>query len=221
MFKHLGFAIALTGLIGAVAPAPAEAADFKNSFAAAAAPVAAAPAPTTCTVAGCTGVFLGGEISGAGTGVNVIDLGAVNAGGTFMGLTAGYQFYNGTYWLGAKVSVDYQVASTTSPLTPSLSNLFAFEGFEAGGAIATMLNIPPINLPGPLAGAVPTVLIGACQHGSLSGYCAGAAAHFFIPNSKWTIDATYLNAQYSPSVVSPTATAPTENRGSFGATYHF
>jgi hypothetical protein len=151
----------------------------------------------------------------------VLNLGSLNAGGTFLGGTFGYQFYNGTYWLGAKVMVDYQVASTTSPVTPSLSNLFAFEGFEAGGAIASLFNIAPINLPGPLAGAVPTVLIGACQHGSLNGYCAGAAAHFFVPNSKWTIDATYLNAQYSPSTIAPTATAPTENRGTAGATYHF
>lgn len=195
--------------------AQAHAADLTTKAPAVAVPV------SSCSAAGCSGLFVGAEISGSGTGVNVLDLGSLNAAGTFMGATVGYQFYNGTYWLGAKASVDYQVGSTTSQLTPGLSNVFAFEGVEVGGNLATLFNIAPIVLPGPLAGAVPTVLIGACQHGSLSGYCAGAAAHFFVPNSKWTVDVNYLNAQYGPTAVSTNATASTENRGTFGFSYHF
>lgn len=220
MFKHLGLAIALTGLLGAVAPAPAEAADNLSVVKAAA---LTAPAPTTCSVTGCTGIFLGGEISGSGTGINVLNLGSLTQNGTFMGVNGGYQFYNGTYWFGALAHVEYQLASPNSSLTPSLSNVFAFEGFEVGGQLAALFpSVSAITLSGPLAGAVPTVKIGACQHGSLQGYCAGAAAHFFVPNSKWTIDATYLNAQYtSGNSLSGTANVTTENRGIFGATYHF
>lgn len=179
-------------------------------------------APTaSCTAAGCSGFFVGAEISGSGTGVNVLNLGSLNAAGTFMGANAGYQFYNGTYWLGVKASVDYEVGSSTSQLTPGLSNVFAFEGVEVGGNLASLFSIPAITLPGPLSSAVPTVLIGACQHGDLTGYCAGAAAHFFIPNSKFTVDVNYLNAQYGPSKVAPNATVSTENRGTFGFSYHF
>jgi len=182
--------------------------------------IAAPVAP--CSVSGCSGFYLGPEISGSGTGINVINLGTLNADGTFMGVNGGYQFFNGTYWLGAKVAVDYQVAAPNSSLTPSLENVFAFEGMEIGGNLSSLFNIAPINLPGPLANAVPTVLFGACQHGSLNGYCAGAAAHLFIPNSRWTADATYLNAQYSGSNgLGGGATANTENRGTFGFSYHF
>lgn len=175
----------------------------------------------TCSSAGCSGFFLGAEISGSGTGVNVLNLGSLNAAGTFMGANVGYQFYNGVYWLGAKASVDYQVGSTTSQLSPGLSNVFAFEGVEVGGNLASLFSLPAIMLPGPLSSAVPTILVGACQHGNLTGYCAGAAAHFFIPNSKFTVDVNYLNAQYGPTAIAPNATASTENRGTFGFSYHF
>lgn len=175
----------------------------------------------TCSNTGCSGFYAGVEISGSGTGVNVLNLGSLNAAGTFMGANAGYQFYNGTYWLGAKASVDYQVGSTSSQLSPGLSNVFAFEGVEVGGNLASLFNIASIVLPGPLSSAVPTVLVGACLHGSLTGYCAGAAAHFFIPNSKFTVDVSYLNAQYGPTAIAPNAEASTENRGTFGFSYHF
>jgi hypothetical protein len=177
-----------------------------------------------CDVTGCSGFYAGAQISGSGTGVNIINLGSLNAGGTFMGVNAGYQFYNGVYWLGVGAKVEYDVGSTgTSLVGNAFSNkIFAFEGVEFGGAIATMLGIAPLNLPGWLSTAIPTVKVGACQHGSeLNGYCAGAAAHFFIPASRWTIDAEYLNAQYGTTTVSAGVTANTENRGSLGFSYHF
>lgn len=188
------------------------------------APVLAAPV-ATCSNLGCTGFFAGAELSGSGSGVNVLNLASLTSGGTAMGLTGGYQFFNGTYWLGAKASIDYDVAQQNPtfggvPLF-SLSKLFAFEGVEVGGNISTMFNIAPITLPGFLSTAVPTVMIGACQHGSLNGYCAGAGAHFFIPNSRFTIDVSYLNAQYGPTSLSQGVTVSTENRGSFGFSYHF
>lgn len=190
------------------------------------APVYVAPA-NPCSIAGCSGFFVGAQISGSGTGVNVLNLGSLNAGGTFMGANAGYQFYNGVYWLGAKAQVEYDVGDSgaSTNLTGAgafQDKIFAFEGVEFGGAISGMFGLAPLNLPAWLSTAVPTVLVGACQHGSkLQGYCAGAAAHFFIPNSRWTIDAEYLNAQYGATQISPLATANTENRGSFGFSYHF
>lgn len=182
-----------------------------------------------CDVTGCSGFYLGAEVSGSGSGVNVLNLASLNSGGTFMGVNGGYQFYNGVYWLGAKAKIDYAVAqqdpSVAGQPLLSLSNVFAFEGAEFGGNLSPLFGIAPINLPGPLANAVPTVLIGACQHGALRGYCAGAAAHFFIPNSRFTVDVDYLNAQYGPTNVSNIAGTPatisTENRGTFGFSYHF
>lgn len=219
---------------------------FKRSFLALAAAIASSAAlaadvgpvvkaPTyaavkaPCDANGCSGFFVGAELSGSGSGVNVINLASLNANGTYMGLVAGYQFFNGTYWLGAKVKADYAVGQQNPnigglTLTPS-NKFFAFEGVEVGGIISQMFGLAPITLPGPLSTAVPTILVGACQNGALHGYCAGAGAHFFVPNSRFTIDVDYLNAQYGATNVSQIPGVPavisTENRGTFGFSYHF
>ena len=221
MFKRLLLASAAVLL-----SLPAFAADVAPAAKAPAlAPIAAAP----CSMAGCSGFYLGAELSGSGSGVNVINLASLNSNGTYMGGTAGYQFFNGMYWLGAKAKFDYAVGQQNpniGGLTLTSSNkFFAFEGVEFGGNLSALFGLAPINLPGPLANAVPTVLIGACQNGKLQGYCAGAAAHFFIPNSRFTVDVDYLNAQYGATNVSQVpglpATVTTENRGTFGFSYHF
>lgn len=208
----------ITAALTAVAVMPAHAADMSVK-----APVYA-PIANPCTVNGCTGFNLGGQASGAGVGVNVLNLGSLNAGGTYMGVNGGYQFWNGVYWIGFNAKVEYAVASPPSSVVGgSFSNkVFAFEGAEFGGNLLGLFNIPPLNLPGFLATAIPTIKVGACQNGNaLRGYCAGAAAHFFVPNSRWTIDAEYLNAQYGATTTAPGVTANSENRGSFGASYHF
>lgn len=188
------------------------------------APVYTVPA-NPCAVGACTGFFLGGQISGSGAGVNVINLGELSAGGTYMGVNGGYQFWNGTYWLGAKAKVDIAVAQPANGIVQaSFSNkVFAFEGAELGANFSSIFGgVQPITLNGIFANAVPTFLAGACQNGSqLRGYCVGAGAHFFIPNSRWTIDADYLNAQYGATTTAPGQVVTTENRGSFGFSYHF
>lgn len=213
----------LLGLAAALLSTSALAADMSVK-----APIAASPV-STCTNLSCSGFFAGAEISGAGSGVNVLNLASLNSGGTSMGVNGGYQFFNGLYWLGAKVALDYDVSQQNPSIggasVISLSKLFAFEGVEVGGNLTQMFGLQAISLPGFLSTAVPTVLIGACQHGNLNGYCAGAAAHFFIPNSRFTVDVNYLNAQYNQTSVTGAAGLPatisTENRGTFGFSYHF
>ena len=182
-----------------------------------------AAVPYNCTTTGCNGWSVGLEMSGNGTGVNVLNLGEFNAGGTYIGVNGGYQFYNGTWWLGAKVKLDYEVYDPTGLATGLTNKIFAFEGAELGGNATQLFSgITPITLSGPLATAVPTVLVGACQHGSQSGYCIGAGAHFFVPNTNWTIDVDYLNGQYSPvSTNGIVSGGSVDNRGSFGFSYHF
>jgi hypothetical protein len=220
MFRLSHFALLVAALTAACF-SPARAADLAVK---APPSVSAFAFNNPCSEFGCTGFYAGAQVSGSGTGVNVLNLGSLNAGGTYMGVNGGYQFYNGVYWLGVGAKVEYAVASPPSDIVGgSFSNkVFAFEGIEVGGNLASMFNIAPLNLPGFLATAVPTIKIGACQNGnSLRGYCSGAAAHFFVPNSRWTIDAEYLNAQYGVTTTAPGVTANTENRGSMGFAYHF
>jgi hypothetical protein len=215
--------LALALVSFAVFAAPARAADMSTK------------APTyglinaPCTMAGCSGFFLGAEVSGAGSGIGVLNAADLSATSAYMGATAGYQFYNGVYWLGVKGSFDYAVSQQNPNIggktLTSSNKFFAFEGIEVGGPLATLFGVAALALPGPMANAVPTVLIGACQNGALNGYCVGAGAHFFIPQSRFTIDVQYLNAQYGSTNVSAIpgvpATISTENRGSFGFSYHF
>jgi len=186
------------------------------------APVYTAPV-NPCTVTGCSGFFLGTAISGSGTGVNVINLGSLTADGTYMGVYGGYQFFNGTYWLGAIADLSYAVAQPSSDIVGAGfgNKLFAFEGIEVGGNLTAIFgNIPPLT--GFLANAVPTIRAGACQNGNLlKGYCTGAAGHYFVPNTRFTVDAVYYNAQYGQTTLAPGQTATTENRGELGFTYHF
>lgn len=178
-----------------------------------------------CSNLGCSGFYLGAEISEPVTGFNILNLGgSINTGGMSLGTNGGYQFFNGTYWLGIGAKVEYAVVSPPTAVVGGgfTNKLFGFEGIEFGGVISNMFSIASINLPAWLATAVPTIKIGACQNGnSLRGYCSGAAAHFFIPASRWTIDAEYLNAQYGNTTTAPGVTATTENRGSLGFSYHF
>lgn len=188
------------------------------------APVYTAPA-SPCNLNGCSGFLLGASISGSGTGVNVINLGSLSADGTYMGVNAGYHFFNGTYWLGMIGDLSYAVAQPSSDIVGKGfgNKLFAFEGIEFGGNLSQMPmfgNIAPLT--GFLSNAIPTIRVGACQNGTLlKGYCTGAAAHFFVPNSRFTVDAVYYNAQYGQTTLAPGQTAATENRGEFGFTYHF
>jgi hypothetical protein len=211
-------------ILAAALISPVFAADLAAQTLPIKAPVYAAPA-NPCSLNGCSGFFLGGSISGSGTGVDVVNLGSLSADGTYMGINGGYQFFNGTYWLGVIADVSYAVAQPSSDIVGGGfgNKLFAFEGMEFGGALSQMpmfSNIAPLT--GFLANAVPTIRVGACQNGTfLKGYCTGAAGHLFIPNSKWTVDAVYYNAQYGATTIAPGQTATTENRGEMGFTYHF
>lgn len=186
---------------------------------------AIAAIPNPCSQNGCSGFFVGAEVSGSGSGVNVLNLGELSAGGTYMGMNAGYQMYNGTYWLGAKAKIEYAVAQPSNGIVDQSFNnkFFAFEGAEIGAALGQFFGgVAPISFGGLLSNAVPTFLVGACQNGSkLQGYCTGAAIHYFVPNTRWTVDADYLNAQYGQTTTAPGQTVTTENRGSLGFSYHF
>lgn len=187
-------------------------------------PLKAAPsAPAApCDITGCTGFRAGIQFWGSGTGVNVLNLGSVTANGTFMGGEFGYQLYNGTYHIAVVGSLAYDLTTPGDIVGASFSNkLFATERVEFGGPLANILNIPPFDASGVLSTGVPFVTVGACQHGNLSGYCAGAGVHFYVPKTVWTIDALYLNAQYGTTQTAPNQTINTENLGMIGAAYHF
>lgn len=176
----------------------------------------------SCSNTGCTGFNAGLNMGGVGQGVNIANLGEVNAGGQYMGFQGGYQVFNGLYQFGPKVELQYEVyAPTVQPVSGLSNKLFAFEGIELGGNLSQLFNITPITLPGWLSTAVPFADVGGCQHGSLSGWCVGTGAKFYIPATRWSLDLEYINAQYGRTTISPGQTTSVENRGNAAIVYHF
>lgn len=187
-----------------------------------AAVVAAVAIP--CDITGCTGPYAGATFSGSGTGVNIANLGSLNAGGSYLGGSFGYQYYAGNYYLGVRAITEYEVANPPGAIIAGLSNkLFAFAGVELGGNLNNVLTISTSgNFPAIFQNMVPTILVGGCWHGPMSGECTGIGGHIFVPKSRWTVDAIYLNAQYNAGTkLAPGVTGNTENRGTLGLSYHF
>ena len=177
--------------------------------------------PTTCTLQGCTGWHVGFDVVNSGTGVNVLNLGALNANGTFLGLDGGYQYFDGQYWLGAKVMASYNLANQGN--VGGIGNLFAFEGVEVGGNLFAAFGLAPPQTSGffsTITSAIPTADIGACQHGKATGFCAGATLHYLLPNTPIEAKLSYLNAQYGTTQITPISSIQSENMVLFGVTYH-
>lgn len=177
---------------------------------------------TPCGAAGCTGWHADFSVMNAGTGVNILNLGSVNANGTFLGVGGGYQYWDGSYWAGARVMGAYDVAGSGN--VGNVGNMFGFEGVELGGNLFGLFGLAPPQTNGVLSAltaAIPTADVGACQHGKASGYCAGASLHYFLPNTPLEIRLSYLNAQYGTTNIVPNQTMSVENLVLFGATYHF
>ena len=181
----------------------------------------AAAAPL-CGATGCMGWHVDFSVMNAGTGVNILNLGSINANGTFLGVGGGYQYWDGSYWAGARVMGAYDVAGSGN--VGNVGNLFGFEGVELGGNLFGLFGLAPPQTNGVLSAltsAIPTADIGACQHGKASGYCAGASLHYFLPNTPLEIRLSYLNAQYGTTNIVANQTMSVENLVQFGATYHF
>lgn len=177
---------------------------------------------TTCTLQNCIGWHVGFDVVNSGSGVNVLNLGTLNENGTFLGLDGGYQYYDGRFWFGADALVSYNLANQGS--VGGWGNLFAAETVSLGGDLFGAFGLAPPqqnNFLATITSAVPTVDIGACQHGNATGYCAGATLHYLLPNTPLELKIRYINAQYGTTQISPVSSVNNENMVLFGGTYHF
>ena len=183
---------------------------------------------TTCTYLNCTGLFAGATVTQIGEqNSSVLNLGGVNSSGFYIGANGGYQLLSGNFLVAAKAQISYEVyAPSSDPLagTAFKDKLFAYEGIELGGNLAALFPsvASAIQLPTWMTPLVTGFTVAGCQHGSkLSGYCVGLSEHYYLPNTKWSFDATVLNAQYGSTNVGTGVTTSTETRVDAGVTYHF
>lgn len=226
MFKR--FVVSLAILAGSIATAYAG--DPNDAFALAGLPVKApaAVAPSICTYVSCTGPFAGANITQIGEqNASVLNLGNISGSGFYIGAHGGYQLLTNNFLLAAFADVSYEVyAPASDPLagTAFKDKLFAMEGIELGGNLASLFpNVATaIQLPTWMTPLVTGMQIAGCQHGSkLSGYCIAFAEHYYLPNTKWSFDAKVVNAQYGNTDIGKNVTTSTETRVDAGITYHF
>lgn len=202
---------------------PAFAADLAINKALAPAAVAAAP----CTLQDCSGWTLGFGIMGQGSNLDILGSGisgSVFAGGGALGVSGGYQFWNGTFFFEPNVSVSYDI-SPNSPTGARPSDRFIFtEGLKVGTPLSNLFNLGagPIQVPTQITSALmtPYVQVGAAQRpmqDMAAGWYMGAGASFLLAADRvgtraWLLDIDYKRVNYGGSpAVSPGAVMKSEN----------
>jgi opacity protein-like surface antigen len=212
---------------------PAYAADVNAQ---AATPVKAAPvACSPTTPMSCSGFYLGGNIAGSGSNLDVLQEGIGNSllsGGGAFGADAGYRFWNGTYYFGAEVFGDFSELSLGPGLGYKASYLFGevakfgmgFPGLfgQAGAGSTTPSQSPtPITVPAGLASALlsPYVQVGAVERPWGVGWAVGAGADFVLA-ARWNLDLSYLNVQYNNAAINPNVSQQSENIFKVSLNFH-
>lgn len=181
----------------------------------------------TCTLASCSGWYVGVDLSGIGSNADIIGQGLSNsvfAGGGMIGASGGYQFWNGTYFAAFEVGCSYD-ASTIATLAAS-QRYFCNQTVKLGGALSNILSLSQptpsqggqaVGVPSSLANALlaPYVLVGAAERSWGTGWDTGAGAQFVIA-SGWNLKLEYHYINYGQGAVVPTgaglvATSKSEN----------
>ena len=195
---------------------------------------------TPCTLANCSGWYMGFNLAGVATNANVL-AGGINGslagGGQNIGVQGGYQFWNGAWFFGPELGIDYTYGGTIVP-GGGVPKWLAYEIIKFGGPLSTFFgNITPANptgLPAILVNSTisPYLFLGAAQRNWGTGIAGGGGVTFLIPDlaasagtpasGHWFLDARYMNIQYTGSnQASPIASVPQENIVLVGLNYKF
>ena len=203
-------------------------------------PALEAPAVSSCTLTSCSGFYVGGNVVGAGSNMDILGSGISNsvfAGGGAIGMTAGGQLWNGKFFAGFEGFADYDVA-TNLQVTPGMGNqnrylfgVIAKAGIGLNGLFGGVATAPatpgqspiPISIPASIASALlsPYVAIGEVWRPWGAGWATGAGADFIL-SQNWNLDLKYLHATYNGgAIVNPGQAQKTDNLIFVGLNYKF
>jgi|SRR5580700_3845386 hypothetical protein len=160
---------------------------------------APAPVATSCEQLSCTGFYLSGVVYGIGGNAAIIQNGIQNsifAGGGDIGLNAGWQYWDGKYFIG--FDIDGMVESqNTARVVGFAGNSGAAVGMihiKIGGNLANLIAAgpAPIGVPSQLSSAIMASYIDNCTAIRKGGtqYCGGAGTQFWLA-PKVTMDLLY------------------------------
>jgi opacity protein-like surface antigen len=168
---------------------------------------------STCTVTDCSGPFLGFNVAGVGSNLDILGSGISNsvfAGGGMIGGNAGYQLWNGQFFAAAELSADARF--NPSGMAGAVNDKFLVLGlvkvgaalgnlFGAGTPGTTTSPTPsqaPINLaiiPG-TAMLSPYALLGGAWSQRGTGWATGAGSEFLLAKG-WNLDVKYVHINYA------------------------
>lgn len=212
--------VAAAALFAAAMVAPAFAADMPVSPVWTKAPPVIL-LPGNCTPVSCTGATAGFNIEGAGTNFDILGQGlngSINSAGFGFGGQAGYQYWDGKYFLSGKVYLDYD---TIPSAVPGGANTGYVHTMEVACVGANLLGSPAVP-PGPPPSfpqslltqlTSPCIALGLDQRwGHQQGTVAGAKLQYVLASDA-TLDLAYLHVNYNNSGnVAPGVNAPTDQR---------
>lgn len=198
------FAVALA-LLGGNAGS-AYAADLK------AAPLASRAAFASvndCTQTDCSGAFVGANLAGIGTSLDVLGSGVTQSifgGGGLIGAEAEYQLWNGKYFASFGAMADYEVNINGLPV--SQNRVMGAALVKAGIGLSGVFAAPPSTSPiAGLQGSLlsPYAIIGAVPFGH-QGWISGAGMAFAL-SPTWKLSLEYLHVAYKAGTIAPGALA--------------
>lgn len=199
-----------------------------------------APPVPNCDITRCSGFYVGLNVTGVGTNLDLIGGGlggSVNANGTLLGGHVGYQAWNGQWFGAVEAGCAYDLTQKVDAIGGTNSNRFlCTEVVKAGGLLGSLLGTGwgnpapaapsqgalPFNIPATLSSALvsPYVTLGAAQRFGKSGFVSGAGAQFII-SANWNIGLEYMHIRYNRQQVTEFQELDTENLIRMSVNYHF
>lgn len=172
-------------------------------------PLVKAPVPV-CSIAFCTGFYVGGGLDGNGTSADILGSGlsgSVFGAGAVPSADAGYQFWNGSILLGGEAGIGYAIPMRSAVngvnTNPMQSGILAYQEFQVGGQLSGLLGqgsqpSQSITVPTALAPYLiaPYAAVGVAEGQGVAGMDVGAGLKFaFSPNLMLDLGYRHLNLQ--------------------------
>jgi len=209
-------AIGVSAALLALLAAPAFAADVL--------PTKAPPAAPSCTLQQCSGFYAGINIGESGSNFS----GGTSANQFALGGNAGYQFWNGQWFIAAEFDALYGLTQNGTVPGGGNSALWGIGGLAKIGyslssvfGAAANASAQPV-LPSSLQNALiaPYAILGIWDRPWGAGFVSGAGVEALLANN-WTFHVDYLHVNYNNAAVNVNVNQQTEDLILAGIDYHF
>lgn len=171
-------------------------------------------AVSDCTVKDCSGAFVGANVAGIGTSLDVLGSGlnqSVFGGGGMIGAQAEYQLWNGKYFAAAGAMGDFSVNTSGAPV--SQNKFLGLAYVKLGIGISGVLGAPTgtgtvAGISADLQGAMisPYGIVGAVPFGH-QGWASGAGVAFALA-PLWELSLDYIHISYKSGEIDNVVAAP-------------